>query len=190
MALFAFGAGVAGRQNSSFLALFFAAWLMIFWDPTVATSISFILSFAATLGIVLLDPIFKLTILKQDVLEDFRTTLSAQISTTPILLFSFGTYAPISIVTNLLVLWTVPPLMVLGMIAAVLFWIPILAAPFVYLCLPLLNYFWAVIDFFAARATPITIENIPWTLIVGYYLILGSAIIYFHKRRKVPRLNK
>lgn len=183
MALFALGAGVVGRQNTSLLALFLAGFLMIFWSPEVMTSIGFILSFAATLGIIMLDPIFKRTILKSDSFEDFRTTFSAQIATTPILLFFFGTYSPISIVSNMLVLWTIPPLMILGGIGALLGFIsPILAAPFILLSLPLLSYFLNVINFLNRFAVQIELEYISWTLIAGYYLVLAGVIFWFQNR--------
>lgn len=183
MALFALGAGLIGRQNTSLLALFFAAFAMIFWDPKVITSISFILSFSATLGIILLDPILKRGWFGNSFFEDFRTTISAQIATTPILLFFFGTYSPISILVNFLVLWTVPPLMVLGGIAASLSFVAeILAAPFIYLSFPLLSYFQTIVDFFAQGAVPLDLKNIPWAIIVGYYLVLLAGILWTYKR--------
>ena len=184
MALFAFGAGLVGRQNTSFLALFFAAFVMLFWDPRILTSISFILSFSATLGIILLDPILKHGWFGHSFFEDFRTTISAQIATTPILLFFFGTYSPISIIVNFLVLWTVPPLMVLGGAAAVLSLVyKTLALPLIYLALPLLSYFQSVVDFFAKDAVPIETNSIPWAIVAGYYLILLSGIMWLYKRR-------
>ena len=181
MAGAALGAGVLGRQNTSLLALFFAAFAMVFWDPAVLVSISFILSFAATLGIILLDPLFK-NFLKGEIFEDFRTTLAAQIATTPIILFFFGTYSPASVPVNFLVLWTVPPLMLLGGIAAILSFIPILAAPFVLLCLPLLDYFNGVVDFFARYSVQINLKTIPWTAVFGYYLISLALIIWLRKK--------
>lgn len=105
MGVVALGAGLFGRQNTSFLALMFAAYIMVLWDPSVVTSISFMLSFSATAGILFLDPLFKKVGIVGGLTEDFRTTLAAQIATTPILLFFFGTYQSASIVTNLLVLW-------------------------------------------------------------------------------------
>lgn len=155
---------------------------MIFWDPTVAVSVSFILSFSATLGIILLDPIFKKWF-KQEFLEDFRTTLAAQIATTPIILFFFGTYSPISILTNLLVLWTVPPLMIFGGLAAITSVIPLLSVPFVLFCTPLLAYFLVIINFFTQYAVQIQLKNIPWVLIVGYYLVLGAIILQLKKNK-------
>lgn len=183
MALFAFGAGLAGRQNTSFLALFFAAFVMLFWDPRILTSISFILSFSATLGIILLDPILKRGLLEHSFFEDLRTTSSAQIATTPILLFFFGTYSPISIIVNFLVLWTVPPLMVLGGAAAVLSLVyKTLALPLIYLALPLLSYFQSVVDFFAKGAVPIETNSIPWAIVAGYYLVFFSIVLRFNRR--------
>lgn len=184
MAYFALTAGALGRQNTGILTLFFAAFVMIFWDPAVLVSLSFILSFTATLGIILMDPILKQGVLRGSIFEDLRTTFSAQIATTPILLFFFGTYSPISILVNFLVLWTVPPLMILGGIAAILSFItPILAAPVVYLSLPLLTYFWAVVDYFARLSAPWQLKGIPWSLIIGYYLIVLAIVLVFNKKR-------
>ncbi len=183
MAFFALGAGVTGRQNTAILALFFAAFGMVFWDPAVLVSVSFILSFAATLGIILFDPIFKRGLFASSIFDDFRTTTAAQIATTPILLFFFGTYSPISILVNFLVLWTVPPLMILGMIAAILTFItPILAAPFVYLSLPLLSYFWAIVDYFARISVPLKVQTVPWAVVIGYYLIISGIILTLRKK--------
>ena len=182
MGLLALGAGLYGRQNTSFVALFFAAFLMIFWDPAILISVSFILSFSATLGIILLDPLLR-RIARSSVFEDLRTTLAAQIATTPILLFFFGTSSPISIPVNFLVLWTIPPLMVLGGIAAVLGLIaPILAAPFVYLSLPLLSYFNGIVDLFASDTVAIELKNIPWAIVAGYYLIVLAGIVWINKK--------
>ena len=180
MSGFALAAGLVGRQNTSLLAL-----VMVFWDPEIITSVGFILSFAATAGIILLDPVLKKKI-KSDLLEDFRTTIAAQLATTPIILFFFGTYSAISIPTNFLVLWTVPPLMALGGVGALLGLItPILSAPFVLLCLPLLLYFRAVVEYFAMASSPVEIKSIPWTLVAGYYLILLALIVLLRKRLKI-----
>src|SRR3989338_8937722 len=112
MAILAYGAGLFGRQNTSLFALFIAIFLMVFFDPRILIKAGFQLSVAATLGIILLDPVFK-KLGKNIFFEDLRTTLSAQIATVPILLFYFSTYSPISIIANLLILWVVPPLMIL-----------------------------------------------------------------------------
>jgi len=189
MASLALGAGIIGRQNSSFLALLVTGFLMVFWDPSVILSISFILSFAATAGIIFIDPIFKQlskkSAINNSLLEDFTTTLSAQIATTPIILFFFGSYSPVSIIVYLLVLWTVPPLMLLGGLAALLSFIPGLASLFVLLSLPLLSYFIEVVNFFARISFQFSAKNTPWTLIAGYYLILFAILFYSYRKKSL-----
>jgi competence protein ComEC len=186
MGILALGASFLGRQNTALFALFLAAFAMIFFDPDILTSISFMLSFSATLGIILLEPLLKSTFLKANLFEDFRTTSSAQIATTPILLFFFGSYSLVSIVVNLLILWTIPPLMVLGTIASVLSFVsPLLAAPFIYLSYPLLSYFYLIVNLFSSFANPIELEKVPISAVVGYYLILFAAILHFRRKKNV-----
>ncbi len=190
MAYFAFAAGVLGRQNSSLWALFLTAYLMLLVNPTLVTSLSFQLSFAATLGILLFDPLLKRGVLKNGFFEDGRTTVSAQITTTPILLFAFSTYSLVSVPVNFLILWTVPPLMILGALASFLanIWAP-LSVPILYLCLPFLMYFKAVVLFFANYSNPVEVSFVPWTIIAGYYLILVSLVLYLYKKLNLPLIR-
>lgn len=185
MGVIALSAGLIGRQNTSILALIIAASGMILFDPEIITSISFILSFAATLGIIVLDPLMKL-ILKKPMFEDFRTSLAAQIATTPIILFFFGSYSLISLPANFLVLWTVPPLMALGFIGAVLsFAAPIIAPLVIILCLPLLAFFLTVAEVLSKFPLDITLSDLPWAIIVGYYLVLLAIVVRLYKIGKI-----
>ncbi|HVZ67198.1 MAG TPA: ComEC/Rec2 family competence protein [Patescibacteria group bacterium] len=185
MAIFAIGAGMVGRQNTSILALFFAAFLMLFVSPGLLTNIGFQLSFVATLGIILIDPVLK-ALGKNVIFEDARTTMAAQIATTPILLFYFGSYSPVSIISNLLIFWTIPPLMILGGAGGLLALVsPVLAAPFLWLSLPLLLYFKYVTLFTSSLAFQIELKSIPWEIIAGYYMILLAVILMVYKRKKI-----
>jgi len=183
MAMFALGAQSIGRQNTALYALVLTALAMLIFDPTLLTSLSFILSFSATLGIILLDPIFKRGLLKSGLFEDFRTTLSAQIATTPILLFFFGTYSPISIIANLLILWTIPPLMLLGMISAIVSFIfePI-AQILALIGLPLISYFLYVVDYLDKISKPIEIPTIPIAVVCGYYCIFFGLFLLIKRK--------
>jgi competence protein ComEC len=185
MAIFAIGAGLLGRQNTSLLALYIAIFLMLFANPGLLTSVGFQLSVAATAGIILIDPVMKKVKMKW-LIEDFRVTLAAQIATLPILIYYFSTYSPISIISNLLILWTIPPLMILGGIAGILSLIlPILSVPFLWLAFPLLEYFKIVVLTTASFAEPIEMENIPWTIVIGYYLVLLAVIISLYRKNKI-----
>jgi competence protein ComEC len=182
MAVLAYSALAFGRQNTSLYALFIAVFIMVFYDPAILESIGFQLSVAATAGIILLDPVFKM--LSRNLLfEDFRTTLSAQIATIPILLFYFSTFSPISIISNLLILWTIPPLMILGVLASIFGSVlEILAVPFLWLCLPLLLYFKTVILFLNNYAVELHMQDLPVALAVGYYFLILAAILWIYKR--------
>lgn len=185
MAILAYGAGLFGRQNTSLLALFIAIFLMVFYDPAILEKIGFQLSVAATAGIILFDPIFK-KLSKGIFFEDFRTTLSAQIATVPILLFYFSTYSPISVIANLLILWTVPPIMILGVLASILsMFAQVLVAPLLWLVFPLLLYFKLIILFLNKYALEFETQNLPIALTIGYYFVALAAILWIYKRWRI-----
>lgn len=186
MAVFAYGAGIIGRQNTALLALLLAAFIMIFWDPSIVRDLGFQLSFLATSGIILLDPLFKSFLRNDFWFGDLRTTLSAQIATVPIILFFFSSYALVSIPVNFLVLWTVPVLMAIGGAGAILSLItPILAVPILFLAVPFLAYFKAVVIFASRFPLEFEVSSIPWAFVVSYYFIILGLILWFYKRKKI-----
>jgi competence protein ComEC len=150
---------------------------MLFLWPRFLTDIGFQLSFASTLGIMVIPQLFKKW--ENALSGDLLTTISAQAATLPILLGSFGTYSIWSVAVNALVLWTVPVLMILGGFAAIVaFLFSPLAKLLLYLCLPFLIYFQSVADFFAHLKGSITVQNLPWQLTVAYYLLLVSVLVF------------
>lgn len=189
MGILVFSAQLTGRQSSSFLALFMAAFLMLFKSPSLLFDIGFQLSFMATLGLIYFRPLFfmntrlKKFIDKSFIGEDLTTTISAQIFTLPILLVNFGSYSVVSVIVNALVLWTVPIIMVVGGISAAagLFFDP-LGYLLSYLSIPFLIYFEKVVELFSGFGTGVDIANLPSLLIAGYYLILFSIVIYIRRK--------
>jgi ComEC/Rec2-related protein len=181
MAMLAFSAQVLGRQRDGLYALFLTAWVMLFLSPSFLTDVGFQLSFASTLGILVIPKLFKR--FKNGISSDLITTFSAQVATLPILLGSFGTYSIWSVVVNALVLWTVPILMILGGFAAiVLFVFAPIAKLLLYLCLPFLVYFEFIANFFGNLNNSITIQNLPWQISAAYYPMLIAVIIFIAKR--------
>ena len=177
MGIIAFSSQILGKQQYGFYALLLTGFLMLFVWPKYLTDIGFQLSFAATAGILFIPTLFKK---RQNLLsEDFLTTFSAQAATMPIILSNFGTYSVWSIVVNVLVLWTVPFLMILGGIAAIISFIfEPLARLVLYICIPFLVYLEKTVGFFANLNGKILIENVPWQLSVSYYLFLSSVVIF------------
>ena len=190
MGIIVFTAQLTGRQSSAALALFFAAFLMLMRAPSLVFDVGFQLSFLATFGLIYFRPLFYLSskikklIEKVIIGEDLVTTITAQVITLPILFYNFGSYSLWSIIVNALVLWTVPILMIVGGVSAV---IGLIIEPFgriiLYLSVPFLLYFTKIVEFFGKFGGQIEIKTIPILIICGYYLILLAIILYFKGRR-------
>jgi competence protein ComEC len=177
MGILVFSSQILGRQTLATNSLFLAGFGMLFVDPTLLGDVGFQLSFAATLGILYIKPLFGS---KEGILSEVLTTIAAQIATLPILLTNFGIYSIYSILVNGLVLWTVPILMVIGGLGAILSFIAVsLGQILIYLCYPLLVYFEAIVNFFGKIGGVLTVKIVPWQFIAGYYCLLTSALIFF-----------
>jgi competence protein ComEC len=192
MGSIAFTAGLVGRQYYGVLALFFTAFIMLLLSPFYIVDIGFQLSFLSTFGLLVLPRLFEgvkdsisgrlkvVGFLK----EDFLVTFSAQLATLPVLFYHFGSYNVLSLVVNLLVLWVIPPLMILGGLSGVLsFVVPFVAEGIIFLCLPFLFYFEWVIGVFSPLKTVVSV-SIPIVFVVAYYFLLGGVLLLRFSRKK------
>lgn len=186
----AFSAQILGRQKFSVYGLLLAAFFMLFISPNLLLNAGFQLSFMATLGLIFIRPLLDRgewlgkIVGKYIIGEGIATTVSAQLATLPILLVRFGTYSLWSVLVNALVLWVVPILMVLGGLASIFGMIltPI-GVLFLYLSYPFLLYFEKVISISAGLGRVVNLYNVPWQLIISYYLISIAIIAYLYKNR-------
>ena len=172
MTSFVFTSQIFGRQYTSLYSLFFTVLVMLFVSPELLFDIGFLLSVFSTLGILFIKPLFP----KKAWLEDASTTISAQIATIPILLSGFGQYGVLSILVNALVLWTMPILMILGGIAAIIQFIPFAAGIFLFLATPLLWFFESIVTAFDSIPLSITFSQVPFFAIVGYYVFIFGVV--------------
>ena len=123
-------AGYLGRQSTAYVSLFASALLMTALNPLTLWDVGFQLSFLATLGLVLFTPGISggferllSRLLAQEraqrvmgFLNDaLIVTLSAQVLTLPLIVYTFGRLSLISLVTNFLILPAQPPIMTGGM---------------------------------------------------------------------------
>ncbi len=170
-----------GRQYSSIYILIVVGVLMIIFTPELIFDVGFQLSFLATLGIIVIKPMFPAVPLLSD---DLGTTIAAQIATLPILVAVFGKYSLISILVNGIVLWTIAPLMILGILAAIASFIFI---PFTVLalsiCKPILWFFESIVNFFGSSNLYLDLKGVTWPFIAGYYLILLSMTLLLRDRK-------
>jgi len=113
--------------------------------------------------------------------DNFTSSLAAQIATLPILVVNFGQMNLLSPLINLIILWTIPFILQLGMAIGLmgLMWIK-LAALASYLAYPLLFFLEQSINFFAKITFfQISLPRIGWGVIVFYYLMLWLWIKKF-----------
>lgn len=190
MALFAFSAVLLGRQQQGLWILLLTACVMLLIAPSLLIDVGFQLSFAATLGIILLKPLMSKKAKDQSILslfkDDLTSTLAAQITTLPLLLIYFQSIGLLSVIINLLILWTIPPIMVIGAIAAFVgLLVPFFGGIIAFISLPFLLYFELIIKATAVINPVVTFATIPLALTFGYYLLLLSVVLAKMYRRVI-----
>lgn len=193
---------IFGRTTSALYLLALSALLLLIISPELLNSLSFQLSCAATAGIILLPPRFDqifiklsfflrkrftLPVLTSPLLNKFKTylkdegttTISAQIAVTPLLLNSFGSLSLIAPLSNILVAWTIPYIMLSGLCVGLAGLVSQLIARIFSLVLVVFTaYFLQIIDW-AAGVPYGYFEDIKINhfLISGIYIVLVYIII-------------
>jgi competence protein ComEC len=122
MVSLAFLATVLGRIQEGIKTLFYSAGLMLMVKPLWIFDVGFILSFSATLSLMLFEKQVnrRLKFVPGVFREGLSTSLAAQVLVAPILFVSFGQLSLMSPITNALVLWIVPIVTYIGMIAGLM----------------------------------------------------------------------
>jgi len=121
-----------GRRQTALNSLAFTAAFMCLWNPFMPWDVSFQLSFAATLGLILYAQPFENWVLKllnritlparAEKIASYISiyllfTLAAQLTTLPVIAWHFGRIPLISILSNPLILPVQPAVMILGGLA-------------------------------------------------------------------------
>lgn len=189
MSIIAFSAGLLGRANFALVSVFITAGAMLFYAPVLLLDVGFQLSFLATLGILLIKPLFdvmfdKLSWVGKFIGDDLGTTIAAQITTLPILLSVFGSYGMLSVLVNALVLWTVPVLMVIGSIGIITgFMFEPVGKLFLFATIPILYYFEEIVMYFGNKGFILTMPPLPVAVWIGYYFIILGIIVFSSQKR-------
>lgn len=182
-----FLAQLVGRKFYQARSLFFIVWLMLMFKPDLIVSISFQLSFAALIGIIIGTKIFgglkKIPVIGGDLAE----TLSAQLLVTPIIAYHFGRLSFLAPVTNALILPLVPKITWAGISALLgLFW-PGLGRLILLIIFPLL--WWPVVVVRWFGQLPITEVGLPlpfWGVIIFYL----AVFLVFHIKLTIGKKSK
>ena len=114
----------SGRFYNPANSIVFAGAAMIALNPKVLRfDVGFQLSFLATLGLLYLYPFIQKKMEKVPGLltlkDNFIATVSAQLAVLPVILYNFGSFSPVSIPANILILPVIPLAMLLGFLSGV-----------------------------------------------------------------------
>ena len=185
MGIFTYSAQAFGRGYWPAFALMLTAVLMLFYNPLYLFSLSFQLSFAATLGIVTLVPQISkfLTKLPRFLAESLAVSTSAFVLTLPIIAYSFGRVSTISIFANLGIYYLILPLMALGFIVLFLtVGIPFLGKIFgFFLFVPAFVFVYLVSLFAKVPQSVILLPKFSSLWVFAYYLLIFGLYIWILK---------
>jgi len=147
----------------------------------------FQLSFLATIGLIYFSPIlirFSQHILKTKIkrgilVESLITTMSAIIFTLPLIIFQFERLSIVALFVNILILWLIPYIMLLGFISILVSYIFLLAGELIsYIVYLLLNYVILLTTYFGDKTWSSIEFNISLLTVVLSYIVLISFVIY------------
>ncbi len=148
MVSFTFLGQVTGRVTQAMRLTVLSALVMLIYKPLWLVDIGFILSFVATLSLLLFESKVnrKLSLVPEIFRESLSTSLAAQIGVAPIIFLTFGQFNILSPIINALVLWVVPLIMIIGSVGGVIgLVVPIAGKMIIYLSYPLTSWFiWIV----------------------------------------------
>ena len=177
----------ANRLYSPRNALALTALILILINPYVLIfDVGFQLSFLAVMGIVYLSPVIKKILLLKNKgflgwKEGLSVTIAAQLAVAPILINQFGNFTLTSFASNILILFTVPVVMVLGYLASITYYIffplSVLISWFISF---ILSYQILIINIFSKLAISFNPPINIW-ISLFYYLLL-ITIVYILKR--------
>lgn len=145
---------IYGRKSTALYSLFLSfIFFLVFWPESI-TTISFQLSFGATLGIILFG---SSKTKSHPIWQELKPSLAAQLFTTPLIFSYFRQISFIAPVSNLMSAFLIAPIMFFGFLAAVLgkihFFLGLIPAVISYV---LVSYLVFVID---------TLSKIPFAFV-------------------------
>jgi len=170
-----------GRQRDALLALLLSGTLILLFSPLSIKSVSFQLSFLATLGIIVLErPLFNtLKAVPGLFKEALSTTCSAMIFVTPILVYNFQAFSLISPLANILIFWTIPVIMGLGSVATLvgMLSLGLGKALGVFAFVPMLFFVKTVEILGGVSLASVSVPQGNWVVWGGYYCLIGLVVL-------------
>lgn len=173
-------AQILGREKDGIWALIITVGFMLLVNPNWISDLSFQLSFLATFGVIVVAPLLLKYLDRLPVIgQDLSVTLAAQLMVMPVIGLNFHQFSNVGAITNVLILWVIPPLMILGIIFLISSFISVPLTVLLALILnALLTYFIYIVQFFAS--VPFAWEYVGefhWIVWVGYYILITGILV-------------
>jgi competence protein ComEC len=187
-------AQILGRDIKSWWILVFTGSVMLLINPNWLISISFQLSFLATLGVIVVAPVLSnyLGYIPKIVRGDLAVTIAAYFLTLPIIVYNFHQLSVVGILTNILVLWTAPLIMISGVVTILVGTVSQTLSIIVGIVPTILiTYFIYIVEFFAKFTSPVILIGQTSLLFwLGYYLFLTAGLVYLHIHSLTDSIEK
>lgn len=179
-------AGQLGKMSKIGNVLVLTAGTMVLLNPFILIwDAGFQLSFLATLGLVYVSPVLKQKLGPHLQNEILISTFSAIIATLPFMLFTFGRISTVAPIANVLILWIIPWLMLLGFVAIIFSFIFYPLGQLIAWVAGLgLKYVIILAEWFGEQSWSAWEFSLPWWGMVSLYLLL----IYLINSRSVKKI--
>ncbi len=182
----------SGREIGSYFALVFASFLMVLWNSkTLLFDVSFQLSVAGVLGIIIFVPVLEKSQFFKKLPETLgfkhaiSATLGAQIAVAPLSIFYFETFSLVAPLANPLIAPLIPLAMLLAFVTALLaYFSTFLATVAGFIAYFVLKLGLLVADFFADFSFA-QVEIKSSFILLFFWLFL--AVLVFFAFRKYPQ---
>lgn len=171
---------IVKRNYNPIAALSLAGIILILEKPYYIYNLGFVLSFLATLGIILFNKDLnkKLYKLPNSIRNTIAISLSAQILTLPIIILYFNEVSLNFIVGNIIVIPFINVLVVLGNILIFIVEIPSIFNYIMYICHYIIKY----IDIIMYKIDNISLDLMYFNYTVAYFYISLLMTYYFYKK--------
>lgn len=185
MVLFASIAKLIGREEDGFWILLITALGMLIFNPNWILSISFQLSFLATIGVVIVAPelIKRLNFLPNLIKQDLGVSICAQALVFPVIAANFNQASLVGLFANAFLLWTVPFIMISGAVALLMSLLSLNLA-WILALFPgvFLTYFVYIVEFFnRIPGASVYVHEVSPFVWIGYYILVLGIYLWIKK---------
>ena len=179
-----------GRKSRAYFLLTFVAATTLIFEPSNLLNLGWQLSFASFFGVLIFSPLIQKYFFENpeklnSVMSLFFETLSAQIITLPLIIFTFGAVSLISIFANMLVLPFVPAAMLFTFLTGIFSLVPFIAKIFGLIAEFILKYSIFIINEFSkVKGAQLEIQSGFNEMLICYFCLIFLVIFMSIKVRK------